>query len=85
MVNNIINLLNVVLHFGFTILFSKWAKKKTKNKRKQNKKSKTMEKKRDSCRWKTSSEVEIKRNRLNKEIKDFIGHLMAIIMKKLSM
>ena len=43
-----------------------------KPKRKQNKKTKKTEKKRDSCRWKTSSEVEIKRNRLNKEIKNFI-------------
>ena len=39
MVNNIINLLNVVLHFGFTILFSKWSKKKQKTKENKTKKA----------------------------------------------
>ena len=59
--------------------------KKNKKQKKTKQKKQDHGEKRDSCRWKTSSEVEIKRNRLNKEIKDFIGHLMAIIMKKLSM
>ena len=31
------------------------------------------------------SKVEITRNRLNKDIKNFVGHSMVIIMKKLFM
>ena len=60
-----------------------WVKKNPKENK--TKKQKKTEKKRDSCSRKTSSEVEIKRNRLNKEIKNFIWHLMVTIMKKISM
>ena len=46
------------------------------------------EEKRDSCGWKGDSffsKVEITRNRLNKDIKNFVRHSMVIIMKKLFM
>ena len=50
--------------------------------------SKKKQEKSDICRWKMDSffsKIEITRNRLNEGIKNFVGHLMVIIMKKLLM